>query len=520
MTVSPASFPFLRRASRWLVALLALVAAGFATVAALMFFWVLPNIAEHRDTVASLMSRALGQRVTLEAVSGVWQQARPEFRLRGVRLYDRQGRPALYLPELEAAFAWRSLLFLEPRFSRIELQGLVLGVRRAQDGHFYVGGIPINPAAPDSGFSSWLLRQGQVHAGNATLTWLDEVRAAPPLTLTAVDLTLTNARWTHRLQLRATPPSVLARPLKIEAKLHARYVDDPKTWNGTVDATVAGLSFPRLAAWLALPRQPQQGWGALNIQFEVARGALAGVAAGLDLHGIEAVLGDGLPALRLAQVRGQAVWRRGPDGQRVAFDNLRVARPGAALGAPFNAGLSWGATSREITAQALSLAGWQSLLPSLPMDAALRARLQTLQPQGRFEVLRFGWNGVQPGLDNFSIAARFSGLGVAAVDKQPGVSNLNGHIEGDARAGVYEIDSQQMKLSLPDLFHETSFGIDSLHARGKWETTPRGHRLTLGDLAFSNRDMAGTAKGNYEMIPGQRGIIDLTAHLSRADGTA
>ena len=520
MTVSPALSLILRRASRWLAALLALAAAGFAVAVALMFFWVLPNIAAHRDTVADLMSRALGQRVTLESVSGVWQQARPEFRLRGVRLYDRQGHPALYLPELEAAFAWRSLLFLEPRFTRIELQGLTLAVRRARDGHFYVGGIPINPAAPDSGFSSWLLRQGQVHAGSATLTWLDEVRNAPPLTLTEVDFTLTNVRQSHRLQLRAIPPASLARPLKIGAKLRARHVDDLKTWNGTVDATVAGVSFPRLAAWLALPHQPQQGWGALKMQFEVARGALVGVTAGLELHDIEAVLGDGLPALRLAQVSGQAMWQRGPDGQRVTFDKLRVAQPGAALGPPFNAGLSWGGTSREITAQAFSLGGWQSLLPSLPMDEALRARLQTLQPQGRFDVLRFGWSGAQPGLDNFSVAARFSGLGVTAVGSQPGLTNLSGHVEGDARAGVFEIDSQQMKLSLPDLFREPAFAIDSLHARGKWGKTPRGHRLTLDDLAFANPDMAGTAKGSYELIPGQRGVIDLAAHLSRADGTA
>ncbi|HWR75674.1 MAG TPA: YhdP family protein [Thiobacillus sp.] len=520
MTVFPALSVFLRRAARWLAALAALAALGFATAAALMYFWVLPNIADHRETVAGLMSRAMGQRVTLEAVSGVWQQAHPEFRLRGVRLYDQQGHPALYLPELEAAFAWRSLLFLEPRFNRIELQGLALGVRRARDGHFYVGGIPINPAAPDSGFSNWLLRQGQVHVGQATLTWLDEVRNAPPLILTAVDFTLTNARRTHRLQLHAVPPASLAQPLTIDAKLSARTADDLKTWNGTIDATVAGVSFPHLATWLALPHQPPQGGGALKLKFEVARGALAGVTAGLDLRAIETTLGEGLPALRLAQVRGQAVWQRDPDGQRVAFENLRVALPGAALGAPFNMGLTWGATSREITAQALSLGGWQSILPSLPMDAALRARLHTLQPQGRFDDLRLSWSGAQPGIDNFSIAARFSRLGVMAVDKQPGLANLTGRIEGDARAGVFEIDSAQLALSLPSLFREPTFGFDSVHARGSWKKTPRGRRLTLDEMAFANPDMAGTAKGHYELIADHPGVIDLTAHLSRADGTA
>src|SRR5512139_1561936 len=272
MTVSPALSSFLRRASRWLVALLALAVAGFATAVALMFFWVLPNIAEHRDTVASLMSRALGQRVTLEAISGTWLQARPELRLRGVRIYDQQGRAALYLPDVEADFAWRSLLFLEPRFNRIELQGMALGVRRARDGHFYVGGIPVNPADPGSGFSSWLLRQGQVHVGQATLTWLDEMRHAPPLILQSVDFTLANTRRTHRLQLRAVPPASLARPLTVDARLVGRDRGDTKTWSGSIDATVAGVSFPQLAAWLALPYQPRQGWGALAVKFDVRRG--------------------------------------------------------------------------------------------------------------------------------------------------------------------------------------------------------------------------------------------------------
>jgi uncharacterized protein (TIGR02099 family) len=520
MTVSPVFSLWLRRAARWLAALAALAALGFTTAAALMYFWVLPNIAAHRDTVANLMSRALGQQVTLEAVSGVWQQARPEFTLLGVRLYDHQGRPALYLPELKAAFAWRSLLLLEPRFTRIELQGLALGVRRARDGHVYVGGIPVNPAASDSRFSSWLLHQGRVHASQATLSWLDEVRNAPPLTLTAVDFTLTNVLRAHRLQLRAIPPAALARPLTIDAHLTARNVDDIHTWNGGIEAEVAGVSFPRLASWLEVPYQPRQGWGALHVHFKVARGAVTGMTAGLDLRSIETSLGEGLPPLRLAQVRGKAVWQRLPDGQRFALEDLRVARPGAALGKPFNVGLSWNATSREITAQTLSLGGWESVLPSLPMDAALRTRLQTLQPQGRFDALRFRWTGVQPGLDNFNVTARFTGLGVAAVDKQPGLSNLSGRVEGDARAGVFEIDSKQLTMNLPGLFREPLLDLDALHARGSWKKTARGRLLQLDDATFSNRDAAGSAKGRYELIAGHPGVIDLSANLTRAAGTA
>ena len=88
-----------------------------------------------------------------------------------------------------------------------------------------------------------------------------------------------------------------------------------------------GVSFPQLAHWLALPYLPGQGWGALALEFTVARGALAGVRIGMDLRETEVALGDGLPPLRLSQVRGQAIWQRDADGQRVAFENLRVALP-------------------------------------------------------------------------------------------------------------------------------------------------------------------------------------------------
>ncbi|MBZ0067998.1 MAG: TIGR02099 family protein [Thiobacillus sp.] len=520
MTVSPALSLFMRRASRWLAALAALGAVGFTVAAAWMFFWVLPNIAEHRETVANLMSRALGQRVTIEAVTGAWQQASPAFRLQGVRLYDKQDRLALNLPEVDATFAWRSLLFLEPRFTRIELQGLTLDVRRARDKHFYVGGIPVNPADPDSGFSSWLLRQGRVHVGTATLNWLDEVRDAPPLMLEAVDLTLINARRTHNLKLHAIPPAGVARPLTIEAELTARDVDDIKTWSGVIEAKVAGVSFPRLAPWLQLPYQPRQGWGALHVNFSVAQGALAEIRAGLDLRAIETVLGEGLPALRLDRVRGQAVWQGHAEGQRMAFENLRVARSGSALGAPFDMGLAWGTAGHEITARALGLSGWESMLPSLPMEDALRSRLQILKPQGRLDSLTFHWTGTQPGLDNFKVASRFSGVGVTAVDRQPGLSNLSGRIEGDYRAGVFEIASKQATINLPALFREPVFDLDAIRARGKWKKTKRGRLLVLDEAVFSNRDAAGTAKGSYEAIADHPGVIDLSAHLTRADGTA
>ena len=520
MTVSPVFSLWWRRAARGLVALMALVVLGVSTGAALMYFWVLPHIDDHRDTVANLMTRALGQRVTLESVSGVWQQARPEFFLTGVRLYDKADHPALYLPEFKATFSWRSLLILEPRFRRIELQGLTLGVRRARDGHYYVGGIPINPAAPDSGFVSWLLRQGEVNVTQASLTWLDEVREAPPLTLSQVEFGVVNGTRRHRLHLAATPPAGLAAPLKMEARWTARRLDDIKTWSGHIETATAHLSFPGLAAWLDVPYQPKRGSGGVKVSLEMERGVLKELRAGFDLRAVETVLGEDLPPLRLADVRGRVTWTRQADSQRVAFSNVRVVRPGFALSAPFSAGLKWDAASREVTATALDVQGWAFALPSLPLDGVLRARLQTLQPQGRLDTLTLSWRGRKPGPDNFSIATRFSGLGVAASDDQPGIENLSGQIEGNAQAGTFSLDSRAFTLSLPALFRDPDLQLDTFQAQGRWKNTAAGRMLSLDKAAFANADAAGTAKGTYAQHADQPGQLDLGVRLTRADATA
>jgi hypothetical protein len=53
---------------------------------------------------------------------------------------------------------------------------------------------------------------------------------------------------------------------------------------------------------------------------------------------------------------------------------------------------------------------------------------------------------------------------------------------------VFEVDSTQQPSSAA-LFREPVFGFDSVQAQ-QLEKTPRGRRLTLGEMAFANQDVA------------------------------
>ncbi len=515
--------PFISALPRRTIVGLAWLVSGtlllFAILIAAMYFWLLPNIGEYREPLAHLMSRALGQRMTVESVSSTWEETRPLISLRGVRLYDEQNRPALYLEELDASFAWRSLLVLQPRFNHIELTAPALTVRRARDGNYYVGGIPVNPADPRSDFSDWLLKQGRVHISRATLAWRDEIRGAPELVFRDLDLTLQNRFNRHRIEGHATPPGHLAGPIVLLADLQGRSVSDLKTWSGVVRSNVAGAALSRLNTWIDLPYTFSRGWGAGNIRLEIDRGRLIGVAAGANVRDVTVTLASGLPALQLAHVRGSMDWKRTGPRQTLVLQAQTLTLADGKKVPAFDAGLSWTGNAHEAHASNLNLTALQSIWPGLPLSPTLRKQLQDFQPRGRIDALQLRWQGEQPGATGFNLAVRFSDVQLAARGARPGVSQLSGSARGDEKSGVFTLQGKAMQLDAPEVFRQ-ALTLDTLEARGAWKKNAEGMLLTLSQLDFANADAAGSVQGSYESVKNQAGRINVTAHLNRGKGAA
>jgi uncharacterized protein (TIGR02099 family) len=514
-----AFFRFSRRATLWLSALAGALALAFAALLFTTYVWLLPNIDRYRDTLAAILSHALGQKVTVEAISGRWQRARPEVHLRGIQVYDRQNRPALFLDAIDAVFAWRTLLFLEPRFNRLELTGSAFAVRRARDGHYYVGGIPINPADPNSDFSDWLLRQGEVHLRHATIAWQDAVRGAPPVVLRDVDFSLENHFHRHLLTLAATPPPHLATPVALRADLNGRSTSDLRTWSGTVEGSVAGIDVAQLGHWVDLPYPVSHGWGAANVRLEIARGALTGILAGVNARELTVAIGPRGAPIALTRLQGQLGWRQ--DGERRKIEARNLAFTLANLDVPaFDASFAWDARTRELGARNLDLAAVRPVLMLLPVPQRLDEAVRDLQPGGRIDTLALRWQGEWPGAADFDVAARVSGLSFLARGARPGVDNLSATLRGNQKAGVFELGGKDMALILPAVFRDPRLPLASLAARGGWKKTARGTLFTVQQADFANADAAGSLHGSFEAVPGRPGFIDLAARLTRGTGTA
>ena len=258
-------FPaFLRR--RWLWWLLAGLTAVPLVVLALLYWWVLPNLPAYKGDVARLLSSATGYTITLDRLDGEWGGARPRFVLEGVRVSQGQ-RPLLYFSRLDGRFGWRSLLALEPRFHSLTLEVPALTLRRAQDGMIYVGGLQVDPNSPDTSFSDWLLRQGEVKLDGATIAWVDDTLSSPPLVLRNVRFDLQNLFTRHAFQVSAMPPAWLARPMQVKGVLHGKRLSAPGDWHGNVELNIPALEMSAWRPWLPVEYAAVRGMAVLRERF-------------------------------------------------------------------------------------------------------------------------------------------------------------------------------------------------------------------------------------------------------------
>ena len=212
---------------------------GFAAAVLALRFWILPQIEAHPEAIAQIISRNIGQRVSIGSVDSGWQRLHPYLALTDVRLYDQEGRVALSLPSVSCTLAWDSLAFGALRFDSLSLDKPQLAIRRDNSGMLHVAGVRLDPEVGGGGFADWLLAQREVIIRDAFVSWEDQLRQAPLLSLTNLNFVMRNRGSRHRFALRALPPRESATALDLRGDLEGRTFEQLQASNGKLYADLA-----------------------------------------------------------------------------------------------------------------------------------------------------------------------------------------------------------------------------------------------------------------------------------------
>lgn len=504
---------------------LVLALVGYFAFGALVLalrYWVIPRVGEYRQEIAQAVGQAVGLPVEIGALEGSWAGLRPRLRVHDVVLRGADGAPALHLSVVDGVLGWSSLIRLVPVFHRIELEGPRLQIQRETDGRLWVAGLPVEAEGPQGGFGDWVLAQGAVVVRNARLEWRDLLRGAPPLILEQVNLRLEKRRGSHSFGLQARPPAGLAGYLDLRGSFEGGTLDALTGGKGRLYLRLEGADLAAWRPWVDAP-VPVAARGGVEAWLDLAQGRVTALDLNLALSEARIQLDPDLPELDMQALGGRLILADEAgsrsleahglrldtrDGMHVSPTDFRVeARSGSRVGGSLQVGR-------------LDLAVLTWLASHVPLPAGVNQRLAAFDAAGAVDGVELEWTGPPGAPTSWRGRARFQGIGVRSWQSLPGVTGISGEVEGTDQDGRVKIDSQGVVMDLPAVFPESRLALAYLRADGGWRQ--RGDRLQilLDKAEFNNQDASGQATGNYLLAPDGPGVIDLSARLTRADGTA
>ncbi len=488
--------------------------------------FVLPGIETYRPDIERALAEALGQPVAIRRIDADWRGLRPNLRIRGLEIRDAAGRPALGFDNVEVDLAWSSFWRLAPHFSRLVIDAPTLDLRRDAEGRLFAAGLEIKrDAAEDDGFSRWLLSQDRIVIRNATITWHDDLRRAPPLALTQLNFDLRNRGSHHRFGLTTQPPKALAARLDLRGDFVGGDIAALAAWTGEAYAELDYADLAGWRAWVDYPVELPRGTGGVRLWLTLARQQLTGLTADMRLNDLSVRLAPELAMLELASLDGHLGLRL-DHGLGLQARKLSLALRDGTRVEPTDVDLNWWqATEKrpahgEASADNLDLGVAAALVDHLPLEAALREKLAAFEPRGKVSGLHLSWSGDAGKLNAYAVKARFDDLGLRAQGVIPGFTGLDGRIEGNEQGGVLELDSRDARIALPAVFSEPTMTLAVLDAKADWKFVDGLIHANLSRASFRNADAAGEASGHYRGSGAEPGTIDLTAHLTRASGGA
>jgi uncharacterized protein (TIGR02099 family) len=527
-------------AARWALGVVALAWIVLAIIWGGLHFLIVPRIADFRPMLELRASKALGATVRVGEIVAKSNGLIPSIELRDVVVLDGANREALRLPKILVALSPRSALSMG--FEQLYIESPVLDIRRTADGRIWIAGFALPEASSaDTAGVDWIFSQSEVAIVHGTVTWTDELRGAPPLSLSAVDLVLRNRLLTHALRLDATPPAEWGERLSLQGvfkqPLLSRRAGDWKSWQGQIYTHFGQVDLAQLRRYADVGVDVVHGAGALSAWVDVDRGALTGVTADLALKGVNVRVDTKLEALAFDQIAGRlgVKWMEGGfefQTQGLQFDthdglhwpggNVRVALFGADAHKPARG---------ELVADKLDLAAIEQIANRLPLGDEAHAALKRLSPSGLVEQVQASWAGPLAEPTQFSVKGRVVNLTIAATAhdgvQTPGFKGVDIDFEANPAGGKASLAMRNGVIDALGVFDEPVMHFDQLGGEVVWKTQGSAISVSVPRLRFSNADAQGELQLKWQTAPtGESkalagasrfpGVMDLQGTLSRA----
>ncbi len=525
---------------------------------------VLPHIDHYKPDVERLASQAIGQPVAIGVLQADWDGLRPRLALTSVVIKDNAGRDALTLPRVDATLSWLSVVLGKLRLYQLEIDRPDMDVRRDAAGNLFVAGIPVpGTREKEGGGGDWLLSQREIVIRHGNVRWNDNLRGAPELQLSDINLELRNHWQHHEFAVRAVPPPAMAGAFDLRAAFDhpafAANIADPTTWKGEFYLDLGKTDLAAWNAYIPFPKrmQIQRGHGALRAWLDFDRAKVADFTADLSLTDCSVRFQD-LPALELDQVSGRIGMREdidahgidgtptfGTRGHSISLSNFSfhtndgLSLPPTTISESFQPATDGHPAKTTFSAALLDLQTLATFASRLPLSAEWRQMMQDFAPRGQLHNFTAQWQGAYPQVTAYAVQGQFVGLSMrgqvshaarpksgnvpaqAALPMIPGFANLTGEVEMNDQGGTIKLASTDMQVEFPGLFNDPVVPFEKLDMQGNWSFQDKNKVLIKVDnMKMVQNGLSGSLSGTYLAPMSQSGgkssgLADFTGHIDQ-----
>jgi uncharacterized protein (TIGR02099 family) len=503
----------LRRLRFMLLALVATVVIVLGVLAGLTQL-AMPWIVQHPQYVERWLSQRLGRPVQIGRIDGAWIGGGPVLALDNVRIGGDAG--AFAVPRAELGFDLYALFRRDRAATEFRVVGVNLHLAN-EAGAWRLRGLDFgaSPANADEAFSMGAL--GAFEIRDLTLT-IDDAQQQLHTSLSLPVLRLINrgdiTRVLGRVRLAgSTAPLLdLVADLDVARRSGELYV-------GADDVDLAQFAQQSLPIGI----QPLAGHGALQVWATLAEARVDDVRVRVTLDdaqfgAVEPIAASAatavVPRVGFERLAFVARWLRAGDGWNFDLADLVAgdkADTTARLGIERRGGDDaphWRGAAADLPLQAF---GDLAMLAA-DVPAGLRRWLYLARPRGNLQAANVSWRSDA----DYTVQAALRDVGLASVERVPGIEHLDIDLDGDAQALLLELPQQPLRIDYPRVFRKpflfSGFGGEVIARRvdDLW-------RIETERLAFEGDGYGGELRGAVDLPSGRRPHLDLHALVTHAD---
>ncbi len=506
-----------------------------------LHFLIVPRIADFRPALERQATQQLGVSVKVGAVMALSNGFIPSLELRDVALLDSQGREALRLPSVLAALSPRSIF--SGGFEQLYVEGPVLDVRRSADGRLWVAGLPLLLEGESNGLAAdWIFSQAELVVRHGTVHWTDEVRNAPPVSFSGVDVVLRNSGRAHAVRLDMEPPQQWGEPIQVMGQFShpslARNAGQWRDWDGQLFCSLPSIDLSAVRPYVDFGVRLDQGVGAMRAWLDVRRGSPVAVTADVALADARVQVAKGLAPLEMHRAAGRLGFAQIAGGiqfftQGLAFESMDATRwPGGNVRVNVYEPLGAAPARGDLVADRLDLGAMAHIADHLPIPGAVRDALTHWSPKGQMTTFQMSWTGDVTAVQKYTAQGTVKGLGLLSWARPtgvlPGLNSMDVQFDANQSGGSAKLTMRKGGLDLTGYLDEPTVSLDRLDGTLAWVHDTATTRVTGSDLRFANADGQGDLQFTWaaslakadapETRPGRAlGTLDLTANVSQVN---